>query len=367
MVRKSENDGIFRRESTLAITNSETATFQEKCQALKKLTIGHDLTFASPFYESFSVPLLYLDHTASSRALENVENFIADMVLPAYANTHTKASWTGRQSSYLRAQSKDILRSSLNLKDDTAVIYTGAGTTSATNKLAYNLAQKYHHYDRTIVFMSESEHHSNMLPWTILKNVTMVYLPYEMLDQPGLKDFQMVLDKIGKNFSKKTTKVIFSLIAASNLTGQLYDYISITEKVKTADPEYDIFWDFATAGNYTPIFQDQFDFDAVFMSPHKFLGGVNTSGVLLCKIHLLEYTFPLVKGGGSVMFVSRQGIRYLKNVEDKEESGTPNIIADIRAGLAFKVRHDLDIDEVYKQSLLRTCFLTKIALGLKSP
>lgn len=78
--------------------------------------------------------------------------------------------------------------------------------------------------------------------------------------------------------------------------------------------------------------------DAIFLSPHKFIGGPGSSGILIAKRFLLNGNKPHRLGGGIVEFVNRNSHVYTNNPEVAEEAGTPNILGDIRAGLVFKVK-----------------------------
>jgi hypothetical protein len=89
--------------------------------------------------------------------------------------------------------------------------------------------------------------------------------------------------------------------------------------------------------------------DAMFISPHKFIGGVGTPGILIAKTRLFHPTTPHVPGGGSVFYVTREDHRYLKETELREEAGTPGIVESIRCGLVFQLKQAVGVDYIAVQ------------------
>ena len=85
-------------------------------------------------------------------------------------------------------------------------------------------------------------------------------------------------------------------------------------------------------------------FDAVFISPHKFIGGPGTPGVLAVRKELLTNRVPAVPGGGTVAYVSPDDHRYISDPAHREEGGTPAIIESIRAGLVFQLQQAVGFD-----------------------
>ncbi|CAM9498592.1 unnamed protein product [Ectocarpus fasciculatus] len=122
------------------------------------------------------------------------------------------------------------------------------------------------------------------------------------------------------------------------------------------------FWDYATAAPYVDIDMNPKGFndadealaakDAVFISGHKFLGGAGTPGLLVCKKKLFTMSkTPVVKGGGTVLFVTHKGHTYLSNIEEREEGGTPDILGSIRLGLVFQMKEKLGSVEEKEERL----------------
>jgi len=234
-------------------------------------------------------PLIYADYTASGRSLSFIEEFIQHNVLPFYANTHTETSYTGAQTTALREQARQEIRHAVNASDKDAVIFTGSGATSAIQKiidilslrLPAGLCDKYPLEDqipetqRPVVFIGPYEHHSNELPWRE-SIATLVTIP---LTDEGLLDVAVLEEKL-QHYSDRRLK-IGSFSAASNITGLKTDVDAVTRLLHRFNTLS--FWDYAAAGPYvdidmTGMIDQRGDSskDAVFISPHKFVGGPGT-------------------------------------------------------------------------------------------
>lgn len=317
--------------------------------------IGKDVAVATPYGVR---RLTYADYTASGRSLGFIEDYIRSQVLPMYANTHTETSGTGLQTTRFREEARDIIRSSVGAnREDHAVIFAGSGMTGAIDRLIAilglriprNLDDRYGFTDRIpaaerpVVFVGPYEHHSNELPWreTIADVIEIAE------DADGAIDLDDLSEKLEK-FSERELK-IGSFSAASNVTGIVSDTGSISRLLH--DRGALAFWDFAAAAPYTPIgmspAEEEGDYkDALFLSPHKFIGGPGTPGVLVIRRALLTNEVPAVPGGGTVEYVSPDDHRYLDDPEHREEGGTPDIVGSIRAGLVFKLKEVVGAERI---------------------
>lgn len=322
---------------------------------IRECVIGDDRLMDGPYGQK---PVTYADYTASGRSLSFIEEFLRDEVLPRYANTHTESSGTGLQTTRLREDARDTIRRAVNGDDNTMVIFTGSGTTGAIDKiigilelrLPHGLDEKYGldalipKNERPVVFIGPYEHHSNELPWR--ESIADVVTIRE--DADGHIDQAQLADEL-RTYAERPLK-IGSFSAASNVTGILSDTHTITRLLHEHGAL--AFWDFAAAAPYIDVEMNRVGGDplerkdAIFISPHKFIGGPGTPGILIVDRALLRNIVPHVVGGGTVAYVNETTHRYLDNPEHREEAGTPAIIESIRAGLVFQLKEAVGVDTI---------------------
>ena len=317
---------------------------------VRRSIIGDRQSIQTPFGEK---PLVYADYVASGRSLTFIEDYIRDHVLPYYANTHTEASFTGAQITTLREQARQEIKHSLNCQSDDQVIFCGSGATAVINKLIdilnlrlpQELSKRYladariNDSERPVVFVGPYEHHSNELPWRE-SIAEVICIP---LTESGEIDLSVLEQKLKDNAHRSL--LIGSFSAASNVTGIKSDIAAITKMLK----QYSAltFWDYAAAAPYVDInMNGASPKDAVFISPHKFIGGPGTPGILVIKKSLLKNAIPAVVGGGTVLYVTPKDHVYVEHSERREEGGTPAIVESIRAGLVFKLKREVGVNEI---------------------
>ena len=297
--------------------------------------IGDSEFIETPFGER---KITYADYTASGRSLGFIEQFISQKVMPFYANTHTEATVTGRQTSAYREDARQLIADACQANDDDVVLFCGAGATAAVDKLIriLTLAHNLNSSD-TVIFIGPYEHHSNELPWRE-SGAEVVRIKEAANGGICLKDLETQL-VAHQNVSLK----IGSFSAASNVTGIIQEQDAVAALLHQHQALS--FWDFAAGAPYMAIKMNgettNTNKDALFFSPHKLVGGPGTPGVLIIKRALLTNDRPSTVGGGTVSFVSRDNHTFLAPGERSEEAGTPAIIESIRAGLAFKIKADV--------------------------
>lgn len=303
--------------------------------------IGEGVPVPGPFGEH---PLVYADYTASGRALRPVEDFIAEHVLPYYANSHTEASFCGARMTALRDEARSVIAKAVNAGPDETVIFTGAGATSAVNRLVSLLALDSSRTIRPLVLIGPYEHHSNILPWRE-SGAEVVEVPEADGGGPDLVELELML------FRQPAERlVIGAFSAASNVTGIKTDVDAVTALLKRYGAL--AVWDYAGGGPYLPIDMNPgegLEKDAVFLSPHKFPGGPGASGLLILRNDVVRRSRPTWPGGGTVSFVSPWGHDYAGSLAAREEAGTPNVIGNIRAALAFIVKDAVGEDFIARR------------------
>jgi selenocysteine lyase/cysteine desulfurase len=326
--------------------------------AIRAGVIGDDEAVAGPFGVR---RVTYADYTASGRSLAFIEDYIRDAVLPLYANTHTESSGTGLQTTRFREEARRIIRDAVGGAPEHAVIFCGSGSTAAVNRLVevlnlrlpadlddrYDLRSLIPPAERPVVFIGPYEHHSNELPWR--ESIADVIVIPE--DHDGRIDLERLEVELVAHAHRPLR--IGSFSAASNVTGIISDTRAISVLLHRHGALS--FYDFAAAAPYVEVEmtphrpgpEADLDYkDAIFLSPHKLIGGPGTPGVLVARRELFRNRVPSMPGGGTVAYVNPLEHRYLTDIEHREEGGTPAIVESIRAGLVFGLKEAVGVEAI---------------------
>jgi len=345
-------------------------------EEVRNAIIGQNFIFQTPYGMRL---LTYADYTASGRSLKFIEQFLIK-IQREYANTHTEDDVTGRHMTEILHQAEAIIKKAFNAEKNCRIIATGTGATGAISKfqeiigirlppatrnlvrsildnsseenvIDQNLRKKLElEIDRLkpVVFIGPYEHHSNDLMWreAIAEVVTIQLTPDGYID---LRDLE---NQVSDAKYKKRLK-IGAFSAASNVTGlksPVYEIARIMHKYDSL-----VCFDFAASAPYVKINMnndsDTF-FDAIFISPHKFVGGPGSSGILVFneRVYNLKLS-PTSAGGGTVDFVSSTTVDYSKDIETREKSGTPGVLQTIKAALVIDLKDAIGIDNIESKEL----------------
>lgn len=335
-------------------------TFEEVAALIRSQDISRRHRYPTPFGDRL---VCYADLTASGRHLQCVEDWMAGL-RPMYANSHTLVSSTGRLVTRLREEARQVIHRSVNAGEDDTVLFVGSGATAATNKLvgllgfrisepldtAYRLSDQIPAHERPLVFLGPYEHHSNELPW--MESVA------EVEEIPLTDCGRVDLDHLERRLKETTGRPlrIGSFNAASNVTGILTEVGAIA-KILHRHGALACF-DYAASAPYVPIDMHPADpeerIDALFLSPHKFVGGPGGSGVLVAHRSLFRTRSPERPGGGTVDYVAgpeRTDVDYVRCPAEREEGGTPAIMGDLRAAAAFLLKDKADASVIMKHEM----------------
>ncbi|WP_348800103.1 aminotransferase class V-fold PLP-dependent enzyme [Flavobacterium adhaerens] len=308
--------------------------------------------------------IVYADWVASGRLYGPIEDVMRDTIGPMIANPHSFSSETGKASTYCYNHARTLIKKHVNANNDDVLVTTGTGMTAALSKLQRimglrsgnsQILKNENSDERPVVFITHMEHHSNQVPWyeTI---ADVVILP---ADENNLVS-PLILEKELEKYSKRNLK-IGSFTACSNVTGIITPYHQLA-KIMHQNGGY-CFVDFAASAPYEKIDMHPNDLemqlDAIFFSPHKFLGGPGTCGILVFNKKLYNADFPDNPGGGNVKCTDPWGgFYYNDSLEVKEDGGTPGFLQVIRTALCLGLKDQMGVENIKKREkeLLEICF-----------
>ncbi len=330
---------------------SDEAIFDQ----LRRAVIGRRSTFEGPFGSRM---ISYADHTASGRALDFIEDYLRRTALVEYGNTHTEDSYTGRRTTQRSAEAVEMVKAGVGADERDVALFCGTGSTGAIARFQEILRLKIApgadklkalkaigRVEPPLIIVGPYEHHSNEISW---RETVAEVVECPMSDE-GLIPLEALETMIAmQREATPERQIIGSFSAASNVTGVLTEVHAIAR----------IFhrygglacFDFAASAPYVPINMHPEDpeeaIDALFISPHKMLGGPDTPGVLIFRRDLYTLEVPTTAGGGTVRYVSPLGHVYSDDISQREEAGTPGIIQKLRCGLVFALKDRLGAEAI---------------------
>ena len=292
--------------------------------------------------------ITYADYIASGKPSPMIENYLIKKIYPYYSNTHSNA-YCGIHMKNLIKETKDYIRKQFKINEDYQIIFSNSGTTGCINHLVHLL--DYTQYDSVIIYLSLYEHYSNYLPWKELSNtypskIKVIIIPFMSGSCSGcgvidLEWFKQSLQKQNSTLNK--TLIICSIIACSNINGivnPIHDIRTILNtSIKSPMIHKYLFADYACSAPYVQI--NGKILDAFTFSPHKFIGGIETPGILIARTCLFNKSKPYCSGGGCVKKASSKIIEYEQDIETRESAGTPNIVGIIKIGKVLELKEKM--------------------------
>lgn len=353
---------------------------QEYFQQFRNNIIGINTSFETPYGTK---KMIYADWTASGRAYMPIEERLQHEIMPLLANTHTETTVTGTAMTRAYEQSKHIIKQHVNAGADDVLIFAGSGMTGAVNKLQrllglriperimdyvkqgrlpsadelksskvsiHSLFSNYLDIDpelKPVVFVSHMEHHSNQTSW--LETIADVeIIPNDENGNINLAELELLLKKYQHRKNK-----IAAITGCSNVTGIQTHYHKVAQLVHAHGGL--CFVDFACSAPYVaidmhPANMEDAHLDAIFFSPHKFLGGQGTPGVLIFHKSLYHNIIPDQPGGGTVTYTNPWKYHeYITDIEHREDGGTPPFLQGIKAALAVKLKEEMGIEQMLQR------------------
>lgn len=334
-------------------TTQTTTELELYFQQFRKNIIGIDQEFESPFGKK---KIIYTDWTASGRLYRPIEEKMSNQFGPFVANTHTETTVSGTAMTMAYHEAKHIIKKHVNATEEDILINTGTGMTGVVNKfqriLGLKIPENLKQYTnipkelKPIVFISHMEHHSNQTSW-LETTADVVVIPADKNGLFSIENLKILLEQ----YQDRSFKIA-SITSCSNVTGIQTPYHEVAKLMHQNNGL--CFVDFACSGPYVPINMHPQDpesyLDAIFFSPHKFLGGPGTSGVLIFNKNLYKNSIPDCPGGGTVSWTNPWGEhKYIDNIEDREDGGTPGFLQVIKTALAIQLKEKMGVTNILKR------------------
>lgn len=316
----------------------------------RKAIVGDDFDFVSPFGKQ---RMLYTDWTASGRLYRPIEETMLNTYGPLVGNTHSESNLTGSTMTLAYHDAQVRLKRHVNAGPDDVIISRGSGMTAVVNKLQRILGLKvsdlllpylnYPDSEKPVVFITHMEHSSNQTSWQHTLADVVCIQP----DATGNVDLDHLRDELKKHSDRKVK--IGAFTACSNVTGIHTPLRQLARIMHEHDGL--CFGDFAGSAPYVEINMHPGDemerLDAVYFSPHKFLGGPGTPGVLVFDKTLYKCKVPDEPGGGTVDWTnSWSDDTFVTNIEAREDGGTPGFLQVIKAALTTDLKDQMGVANI---------------------
>lgn len=334
------------------MTKTSLLSTETHFKKFREHIIGIDRMIETPCNKS--IRLLYTDWTASGRMYAPIEDKFRNEIYPLVANTHTDTNHTGLTMTYAYHKAQKLIKQHVHAGENDIIISSNSGMTGIVNKFQRILGLKLHESfrdkfelptnERPVVLVSHMEHHSNQTSWYETIAEVVVVPP----DENGLispENFRIML----KKYSKRKIKIA-AVTSCSNVTGIITPYMEVAQIMHEEGGL--CFVDFAASAPYIDINMHEDDsrgryLDAIYFSPHKFLGGPGSSGILIFNKKLYKNKVPDNSGGGTVDWTNPWGgHKYIDDIELREDGGTPSFLQTMRVALCCRLKNEMGVREM---------------------
>lgn len=334
----------------LTKTKPIKSTLESYFEHFRNNIVGIDQAFETPYGAK---KIIYADWTASGRLYQQIEERLLNEIGPYVGNTHTETTVTGSTMTQAYHEAKSIIKKHLGAAAEDVLISSNSGMTGVVNKFQRILGLKVHEKhrvwidlpeeERPIVFVTHMEHHSNQTSW--LETLAQVEIIRPMPD--GLVDLDD-LHRLLEKYKNRRTKIA-AITSCSNVSGLFTPYHEIAEIMHQHGGL--CFVDFACSAPYIEINMRPENplqhLDAIYFSPHKFLGGPGTTGILIFNSKLYSNRIPDNPGGGTVDWTNPWGgHKYIDEIEAREDGGTPAFLQTIKVALCFQLKAEMGIENM---------------------
>ena len=315
--------------------------------------IGNDIDIETPYGIK---KMIYADWIASGRLYKPIEKKMVDVIGPFVGNTHSESSETGVLMTKAYHLAQKIIKKHVNAGKKDVIITAETGMTGLINKFQRILGFKIcgtlsnrpciSKTERPVVFLTHMEHHSNQTSWYETCADIVILKPNKKL----LVDLDELRSQLRKHKDRKIK--IGSFTACSNVTGIETPYHEMAKIMHENGGK--CFIDFAASAPYVDMNMHPKDplqkLDAIFFSPHKFLGGPGSTGVLVFDSALYDWKAPDNPGGGTVDWTNPWGeYQYISDIEVREDGGTPGFLQTMRTALSIDVKNKMGTDNIKKR------------------
>lgn len=326
-------------------------SLQDYFEPFRRQILGNNHHFQGPFGDK---KIIYADWTASGRLYEPLEARLLHNIAPYIGNTHTETTYTGNAMTSAYKKARNIIKKHVGADEKDILIASHSGMTGVVSKFQRILGLKIHEKykdkvifengdNRPVVFVTHMEHHSNQTSWLETIAEVVVIPP----DEEGLVAPQH-LRRLLEIYNHRKIKIA-AVTSCSNVTGIRTPYYELAEIMHEHGGL--IFVDFACSAPYIDINMHPENknqqLDAIYFSPHKFLGGPGSSGILVFHPSLYKNEIPDDPGGGTVNWTNPWGEhKYIEEIEAREDGGTPPFLQTIRAAMAIRLKEQMGVDYI---------------------